>query len=182
MRAIESSHTTIIALTAGTVKGERERCLEAGMDDYMSKPFVLETLVATFQRWISDAPAVDQQDKATDIFMKQHINWTTCLDTVGGEVAVVEEMIAAMFDELDEDIPLFQRAVLAKDVSALKQLAHKHKASAAMVGMEVLTTLMKELETQEVFAEAVVVLVENIEREVELVRSLSSSCPIHLTR
>ncbi len=182
MRAIEPSHTTIIALTAGTVKGERERCLEAGMDDYISKPFVLNTLAATFQRWIGDAPAGDQKNNATDTPMKQHINWTTCLDTVGGEVAVVEEMIAAMFDELDEDIPLFQRAAQAKDAGALKQLGHKHKASAAMVGMEVLAALMKELEAQEGFAEAAVALVRNIEQEVELVRALSSSCPTHFTK
>ena len=179
MRAIEPSHTTIIALTAGTVKGERERCLEVGMDDYISKPFVLDTLAATFQRWISDAPAVNQKDEAPNTSVKQHINWTTCLDTVGGEVAVVEEMIAAMFDELDEDLPRLQQAVQAKDMGALKQLAHKHKASAVMVGMEVLAALMKELETQEVFAETVVALVQNIEQEVELVRSLSTSFPIH---
>ena len=178
MRAIEPSHTTVIALTAGTVKGERERCLEAGMDDYMSKPFVLDTLAATFQRWISDAPAVGQEDKTTDTSMKQHINWTTCLDTVGGEVAVVEEMIAAMFDELDEDIPMFQRAVQAKDIGALKQLGHKHKASAAMVGMEVLTTLMKELESLDIFSEKAATLVQQITQEVELVRALSKSCPV----
>ena len=178
IRAIEPSHTTIIALTAGTVKGERERCLEAGMDDYMSKPFVLDTLAATFQRWISDAPAVGQEDKATDTSMKQHINWTTCLDTVGGEAAVVEEMIAAMFDELNEDIPMFQRAVQAKDIGALKQLGHKHKASAAMVGMEVLTTLMKELESLDIFSEKAATLVQQITQEVELVRALSKSCPV----
>ncbi len=177
IRAIEPSHTTIIALTAGTVKGERERCLEAGMDDYMSKPFVLDTLAATFQRWISDAPAVGQEDKATDTSMKQHINWTTCLDTVGGEVAVVEEMIAAMFDELDEDIPWLQRAVQAKDMEALKQLAHKHKASAFMVGMEVLGSLMKELESLDIFSEKAATLVQQITQEVELVRALSKSCP-----
>ena len=178
IRAIEPSHTTIIALTAGTVKGERERCLEAGMDDYMSKPFVLDTLAATFQRWISDAPAVGQEDEATDTSMKQHINWTTCLDTVGGEVAVVEEMIAAMFDELGEDIPRLQRAVQAQNVGTLKQLAHKHKASAAMVGMEVLTTLIKELESLDIFSEKAVTLVQQITQEVELVRALSKSCPV----
>jgi CheY-like chemotaxis protein len=36
-------HTPIVALTAGTVKGEQTRCLEAGMDDYIMKPFVRDT-------------------------------------------------------------------------------------------------------------------------------------------
>lgn len=183
IRATEPARTTIIALTAGTVKGERERCLQAGMDDYISKPFVLETLAATFQRWIGDAsPTVDQEASPADASMKQHINWATCLDTVGGEVAVVEEMISAMFEELDEDLPLFHRAVQEEDLSELKRLGHKHKASAAMVGMEGLTVLMKELEGQKVFGIAAENLVQAIVEEVSVVRGLSASCPIHLAQ
>jgi CheY-like chemotaxis protein len=41
----------IIALTAGAVEGDRERCLEAGMDDYISKPVTLEQLRAVLSRW-----------------------------------------------------------------------------------------------------------------------------------
>lgn len=44
--------TPIIALTATTVAGSRQRCLEAGMDDYLSKPFELRDLKATTERWI----------------------------------------------------------------------------------------------------------------------------------
>ena len=41
----------IIALTASVVKGEREKCLAAGMDDYIAKPIVIEVLEATLARW-----------------------------------------------------------------------------------------------------------------------------------
>jgi CheY-like chemotaxis protein len=50
----------IIALTANAMEGDRERCLEAGMDDYLAKPFKLAELAAVLERWLG-APATDSQ-------------------------------------------------------------------------------------------------------------------------
>lgn len=52
IRKIQSEHVPIIALTAGTVIGEREKCIEAGMDDYASKPIVKDTLEKIIANWI----------------------------------------------------------------------------------------------------------------------------------
>ncbi|MCE6987727.1 PAS domain-containing hybrid sensor histidine kinase/response regulator [Dyadobacter sp. CY323] len=53
IRMLETeSHVPIIALTAGTVVGEREKCLEAGMDDYLTKPVVKDTLELAIQKWL----------------------------------------------------------------------------------------------------------------------------------
>jgi PAS domain S-box-containing protein len=52
VREMQQSHIPIIALTAGTVIGEKEKCLEAGMDDYVSKPIVKQTLEEVIARWI----------------------------------------------------------------------------------------------------------------------------------
>jgi len=46
-------HTPIIALTALAMEGDKERCLQAGMDDYISKPYNLQTLKDTLLRWIN---------------------------------------------------------------------------------------------------------------------------------
>ncbi|HYQ90939.1 MAG TPA: response regulator [Candidatus Competibacteraceae bacterium] len=48
----------IIALTASTMQGDRERCLAAGMDDFLSKPFKRDQLKAVLQRWLVDKPAL----------------------------------------------------------------------------------------------------------------------------
>jgi CheY-like chemotaxis protein len=46
-------HIPIIALTAGNVKGEREKCIAAGMDDFVTKPFIENSLVAVFEKWLT---------------------------------------------------------------------------------------------------------------------------------
>src|SRR6185436_12047917 len=50
-------HTPIIALTAGAMRVDRERCLAAGMDDYVAKPMSPEQLEAVLQRWIPQSAA-----------------------------------------------------------------------------------------------------------------------------
>lgn len=49
---IDNSRVPIIALTAGTVLGEKERCLESGMNDYVSKPFVKESIIQVLNNWL----------------------------------------------------------------------------------------------------------------------------------
>jgi len=44
-------HTPIIAVTAHTIAGDKERCLNSGMDDYLSKPLAIEALKAMLNKW-----------------------------------------------------------------------------------------------------------------------------------
>jgi CheY-like chemotaxis protein len=58
IRREEKRHTPIIAMTASAMAGDRERCLAAGMDDYVSKPIKLHIVAATLERWLGPVEAI----------------------------------------------------------------------------------------------------------------------------
>ena len=57
IRSLEGSQPIIVAVTANALVGERERCLDAGMNDYLSKPFQAEQLVAIVKKWLPETVA-----------------------------------------------------------------------------------------------------------------------------
>ncbi len=59
LQEAQGQRVPIIAVTAHALSGDRERCLEAGMDDYLAKPFTLEQLQSKIQQWISSKKEPD---------------------------------------------------------------------------------------------------------------------------
>jgi len=64
IRREENHHTPIVAMTASAMAGDRERCLAAGMDDYISKPIKMHVVAAVLERWLGPGPVAAQEAEA----------------------------------------------------------------------------------------------------------------------
>ncbi len=138
----------IVALTANAVKGDREICLAAGMDDHLVKPFRRDALRRVLERWALDqaAPAVDAAaEEAT-----AHTLDRTMLEQIRrnrrpGTPCPVAGLIDRYLDSAEDLIAALRDAAAATDADGLARGAHSLRSGSAFVGARRLAGLCEEL-------------------------------------
>ncbi len=135
----------IIAVTANAVDGDRERCLAAGMQDYLPKPITVEKLHGTLKRWlpVDESPPVPHSDPIDP----SSLDSIRSLQGVGGE-SMVRRVVNIYLTSSIEQLGNLQGAVRARDAEHIRQAAHALKASSQNVGAKPLSTLCQQLEEQ----------------------------------
>ena len=147
------ARTPIIAMTANAMQGDRERCLSAGMDDYLSKPIQLEQLRAILRQWTTPTPADAAPSRTSPPASPGR---TPPVDSVvldefrqlqeDDAPDVVIEFIDLFLADLPERRTAIASACVAREAEALRNAAHALKGSAAYIGAHALAAICETIE------------------------------------
>jgi CheY-like chemotaxis protein len=121
-------HLPIIAMTAHAMEGDRARCLAAGMDGYIAKPFQVEDLLEAIEN-VSRSPGIAKAATRAKPREQEPIDTASALARVGGDVELLKEIVALFLKELPTLLTNLREAVTAGDANLIERAAHKLKGS-----------------------------------------------------
>ncbi|MBN1141230.1 MAG: PAS domain S-box protein [Deltaproteobacteria bacterium] len=148
LKTAEGKDLPVIAMTAHAMEGDREKCLRAGMNDYLSKPIEPKILAGVLERWLPKSepqgPAPDGSDgpePALALFNEQEL-----LNRVLNDRDIASAILGGFLEDLPKQLQRFKEALNKQDFFRLERKAHNIKGAAATVAAGTLSRLAAEME------------------------------------
>jgi two-component system, sensor histidine kinase and response regulator len=144
--------TPIIAMTANAMQGDREKCLEAGMDDYIAKPVTGEQIQTVLSKWVKDNmnKATHERDAADELVAKsiepRALNarvWSELQELMG---EALPDLVEAFLEDSPARIKELRAGAREHDREKVVRTTHSLKSSCANLGATTLSSLCKNVE------------------------------------
>ncbi len=144
------NHLPIIAMTAFAMKGDRERCLAAGMDDYVSKPFKIAELTEAITRLTTPRPPGEPpappEVELTPSQLEEVFNPKDALAQVDGNETLLRDLVGLFLTECPRWMTEMDEAIRQRDAGQIKRAGHNLKGSLGMIGARTAYDAALELE------------------------------------
>ena len=171
-------HTTIIAMTANALDGDREKCLAAGMDDYLSKPIKFEALRLKLEQWItpnghsSGQQLSEEGGPGNGQLSPIDLSVLAGLRKVQrpGQPDFVTELIDLFLNDTALHLKVLRAAVSGNETGELRRVAHLLKGSSGNIGAGRMATLSQALEGKDLDQKDAETHLVGLENEFEQVR------------
>lgn len=138
----------IIALTAGNLKGEREKCIEAGMNDFIGKPLAQGKLLQLFRKWLTIVPEEEVAIHNSEEDAKEAHFDMGALDAylVGEDGAVLKQLLRLTIEEIKHCVTEIQAAAAALDIRKINRIGHKIRGTSQIIGLGKLARIADKLD------------------------------------
>ena len=127
-------HTIIIALTSHAMAGDRQKCLAAGMDDYLAKPVTVGQLGLTLERWLAVARSYPAAAMSHDETARLDASTIGELRALGADLFA--ELVTLFLEDASATMAALLRASTAEDAQAVRKLAHGLKGASGAIWRE----------------------------------------------
>jgi CheY-like chemotaxis protein len=161
---LRGRHPIIVAITANAMQDDRQKCLEAGMDDYLSKPVPKEQLSAVLDRWtqtiFTSQPIMELEPESQNARLEEDLidfDWEHLHQLSENNQEFELELLQMFAEDAAIHLQAIELALAQPDFSALEREAHQIKGSSANVGakpMQVSATQLERMAMQKQLAGA----------------------------